>query len=562
MVGVWDDLMHVFPDIVRRAGDRITFVVLKGRSETAKNTSRDDFSVPSLPFHHVSEVVHADGSKVLTRETRNDDGSQTLLMEFFDIKGHKQKQTTRRRWISSNGSTRDISLTALSLNGELAVLVKKTRRNQMVGLKLERKRSHRGRDELVVSQVLPSGLFARTPLSVGDQILSINGVDFSERADTAEALSIFSKAEEDVMIRAWKSREWIERRQQRLAQTRQLVETFTIPPPKCVSPEFDDSSYGGSTFGYQSAKKLTLKNFAESERLEFAVKCHHTHFGALLVAQGVSPSSRLAAIGLQNGDVILSINGVDLRKEGDTSRAMNLIQSSDGSIEIEYQRLGDSYDEEESQIQRQESFAEDGTKCIRTETRNPDGSISVMIEEIGPGNPVDVGIGDRSSLSRQSDVSVTSGRDGSLNHRSWNSSSFTLNKLEDVKASKPLFITVYKTSPSQDVGIRLEASGDGLHVKTISPSGLLVGKPILPGDKILSINSHDFRTSRNVRKAKSIISQSTKVVSFEILKATALSGVDTMEYDATKNRRRPCICCTSRDEHHNRVGKSPPTSPS
>jgi C-terminal processing protease CtpA/Prc len=514
-------------------------VVSKGGEDSSANMSNDDFSIPNFPYRHVSEVVQPGGSKIVNREIKNDDGSLTVLMEFFDSSGQKQKQTTRRRWVSPDGSGSDISLASLSLNGELVILVKKADPKQKVGLKLQRKRSHRGQDMLVVSQVFPSGLFARTPLSVGDQILSINGVDFHEKGDPSDAAVIFANAKEDVRIRAWKSREWIERRQRRLAQTRHLVETFTIPAPKGTSYTFDDSSYGGSIQGYESSKKLTLSNIPTLERRDFGVEMQHTHFGTLLVAKGVSPSGRVAASGLQNGDVILAINGFDLRNDPDVDYAMTLINALDRSIEIEYQRVEDRLEEEAAKVQTQESFSADGTKCIRTETRNPDGSIFVKVEQIGPAIPVDVTLGERGNTTRKSENRDIIGLDGNPSQKAILASV--------VSDSQPVFVTARKASPSQDIGISLEVSGGRLYVKSISPNGLLVGKPILPGDRIQSINGHDFGTNPSVRKAMAIIAKSSTNVSFEVLKSSQEKGKSP---EPTTKRRLQRLCCNKRKTHN------------
>lgn len=372
--------------------------------------------------------------------------------------------------------------------------------------------------------------------------MSINGVDFSEKGDPSDAALIFANAEEDVLIRAWKSREWIERRQRRLAQTRHLVETFTIPAPKATAYTFDDSSYGGSIQGYESAKKLTLSNIPTLERRDFGVEMHHTHFGTLLVAKGVSPSGRVAAAGLQNGDVILAINGIDLRNDPDVDQAMSLINALDRSIEVEYQRIEDRFEEEAAKVQTQESFTADGTKCIRTETRNPDGSIFVKVEQIGPAIPVDVTLGDRSSTTGKSDSRHIRGVDGNASHKA------LLPSLPG--DSQPVFVTAHKTSPSQDVGISLEVSDGRLYVKRISPNGLLVGKPILPGDLIQRINGHDFGTNPSVRTAMSIIAKSTTIVSFEVLKTSQEKGAALRQksQDSSAKRRLQRLCCNKRSD--------------
>lgn len=548
--------LTLLSDVVSRARDRVTFVVLKKRHPDI-SISMDEFSLPSLPYHHVSEMVNPDQSKKVTREVKNNDGSQTIIMEYFDSSGRKLRQTTRRRWVTFDGSTRDISIVSLTFNGELAILVKKTSQSQIVGLKLHVNRTHRGRKALSVAQVFPSGLFARTPLSVGDTILSINGVDFSEKNDFREAEILLSKAEGDVAIRALKSKEWIERRQNHLVKPRLLEESFTIPAPQSRSFEFENASYGGSTLGYRSAKKLTLENFSASERLGITIKNQPTQWGTLLVATSVAPSSRLTAAGLQVGDIILSINDVDFREEPDANKATSLILSTSGKIEIEYQHIDDPVQEksETATIKTNRSFMPDGTRCIRTETRNPDGSILVKLEEIGPANPLDVAIeASPVSFVGPSDMSEISGWDGLTLHTS-SHGQFLAPEEVSVPASagsslvtnplEPVTITVTKSSESQNIGMSLVASKGVLYVKKISPGSLLVGKPVLPGDTVIAINGHGFRRNPNVREATSVIMNSPDTISFQILK-TSLRGQGVGKDRGIPKKRLGRFSCNKR----------------
>ena len=552
-------------DIVRRATDRITFVVKKSRDPTT-DMSIEDLSLPSLPYQRVEETVHADQSMTVTREISNTDGSQTVVNEFFDPSGRKQKQTTTRQWIMFDGSTRDISIVSRDVNGNLSMLVKKPSQSHTVGLGLQVKRTHRGRNSLVVSQVFPSGLFARTPLSVDDVILSINNVDFKGNPDATKASVILAQAERDITIRASKSLDWIESKQKGISQTRQLVETFTIPAPKSKSLEYDDSSYGGSLLGYMPAKKLTLKKFSASEQLGLAIQSQLTQWGTLLVTTAIAPSSRLALVGLKEGDVVLSVNGVDFTEDPDASRAMNLIRNNgDGDIEIEYQRVQDNQDGpkvETPQVETIETFKPDGTKCMRTERRNPDGSIFVKIEEIGPDNPLDVTIDepqgsfignfDRSEATGWDDASLQhSFREPSINSRRATSPGSNL--------LAPQNVLVEKAHPTQDVGINLATLRGVLYVRAISTKGLLVGKPILPGDTILSINGVDFRKEPNVREAMSVMSKSTSKITFRILKTSMVGGVGNRRRSQRTRVHRLCCGKSSRlVDHSDNIRRTSP----
>lgn len=505
---------------MRDAPDQVTFVVTKNKEV---DTSIDDISVPSLPYETANEIVKADGTRIKTREVTNDDGSQTIIAEFFDVGGRKQKQTTRRRRVAPDGSKRDISFSSLSASGEMTILVSKSTPREVVGLRLEKRRNHRGQNAIFVSQVFPSGLFARTPLSVGDIVASINDIDFSRKPDIQKASDLMSRTKSDIKVTARKPAEWIEQRKQRICQSRQLVETFTIDPPKSQAYQFDSSSYDDSFSGYNSTKKVSLKDFSASERLGVIIASQYTRWGMLLVAKDVAPSSRLAALGLKNGDVIISINGFDMKSEPDASRAMHLIRNSENGIEIEYQRLQNLTEGEAKSIPvaRMESFRPDGTKCTRTETWNPDGSILVRIEEVGPLNPVDAAVATlHSGDGLNPDVSHIS--TGS-SHFQAVSTSFSGGRSPPLE---PISITVHKSKRFPVVGLDLVVTNGLLRVAGIAQGGLLFGKPLLPGDTVLEINGQDFRKNPSVRRAESVLSRATKSITFTILKTSLLTRMD------------------------------------
>lgn len=492
--------------------------------EILDTSSVDEFSLPSLPYEQVDQVVNQDGSRIKTREIANNDGSQTVVSEFFNPDGRKQKQTSQRRWLAFDGSLQDISLSSLTTNGEMIISVRKTLQSDTVGLRLENRRTHRGHNAIFVSQVFPSGLFARTPLSVGDVILSINDLDFSVKPNVQEASEAMSLAKV-VKVVALKPVEWIEKRKFRISQARQLVETFTIDPPRSKAYRFDDSSYDDSTFGYNSAKKVSLKDFSASERLGLSIASQYTKWGVLLLVKDVAASSRLANLGLHNGDVILSINGVDMKKEPDADRAMNLIRNSGDSIELEYQRLGNIAVSPSATVPvaRMESFRPDGTKSIRTETRNPDGSVVVRIEEVGPSNPIDAAVSDVGSANRSfADTSATS----SVSIRNSSFLEAIASGVSDGQSSalEPVSVTVNKSKKSQDVGIHVTVISGSLFVTRVSKNGILFGKPILPGDTILDINGYDFRASPSTRRAQSILCKATKSITFTLLKTSLLTS--------------------------------------
>jgi len=509
-------------EIVRDAKDKVTFVVTKNK-DGLDASSVDEFVLPNLPHENVQQVVNDDGSHVKTRDIVNRDGSHTTIDEYFDVDGRKYKQTTRRTWQEFDGSARDISFSSLDAEGKMVIFVKKTIQSEVVGLRLENQKTYRGQNAIVVSQVFPSGLFARTPLSVGDIIVSINDIDFRVDSDIAVAAETMSRSKSGVKVIAMKPSDWIERRHQRISQPRQLVETFIIEPPKSMAYQFDDSAYDDSVFGYNSTKKVSLKDFSASERLGLIIVSQYTRLGVLLIVKEVSSSSRLAGLGLKNGDVILSINGIDMKREPDASRAMSLFRNSKKGIEIEYQRLTNLTEAETKHIPvaRMESFLPDGTKSIRTETRNPDGSVVVRIEEVTPANPIDAALLSIEPVDGSSGGDPRNGLPRSRSHFK----AVATGSPSESSTLEPMTITVNKSKRSQYVGIDLVVVNGTLCVSGVGKNGLLLGKPLLPGDTVLEINGHDFRRNPSSRRAQSILSNATKSIRFTILKTSMLNGL-------------------------------------
>jgi len=531
-------------EIVREAPDKVTFVVMKSK-EAMSNDSFDEYSLPSLPNEKIQQVVNQDGSRVRTREVANNDGSQTIIEEFFDAEGRKKNQTTRRRWLAFDGSWRDASFSSVDANGRMMVHVRKSIRTEIIGLRLESRRTHRGPNTIVVSQVFPSGMFARTPLSVGDHIVTINDIDFAVKPNLELALRTLSRAVDEIKVVAMKPSDWIERREQRISQPRQLVETFTIDPPRSQAYQFDVSAYDDSVFGYNSTKKVSLKDISASERLGMIVVSQYTRLGVLLVVKDVARSSRLATSGLRNGDVIVSINGIDMKSEPDAGRAMSLIQNSIASLDIEYQRIGNLIEEDAKAfpVARLENFLPDGTKTMRTETRNPDGSILVRIEEVGPAIPVDAALTTFDAAERSSpDIHRVS--PGASDGIKGKGSNFVASPSKLSRGHlEPVTFTVNKLNMSQSVDMDLTVVNGALCVARVGRNSLLLGKPLLPGDTVLEINKHNFRKNPSLRQAQAVLSNPTNTFTFTILRTSLHKGIQRDKPVSLTPKKKVSINC-------------------
>ena len=106
--------------------------------------------------------------------------------------------------------------------------------------------------------------------------------------------------------------------------------------------------------------------------------------------------------------------------------------------------------------------------------------------------------------------------------------------LEDDKASlasqrskkcRKVWITVVKEFPREKVGITFATIENKLVVTGVSPSGLLRGAPVLPGDTILSINGVNFSRDPDAEYAFAMVSRTPGELLFEILKTGYVIGV-------------------------------------
>ena len=203
-----------------------------------------------------------------------------------------------------------------------------------------------------VSNIDPNGLFAKTPLRVGDIILSINEFSFRKRPDAKVASGVIQGVNGDLTVVARKSQkslqEFLVKRRERKRQQRQrkTVETLHIPAPGGRPFEFDEESYGASRdHNYQASRRVKINKARREEDIGLTLKVQHSEWGRVLAVGDLSPSTihgveQLIRAGIKVGDVILEINGISFREENaDAGRAHVILETASGDVSIEYQPL-------------------------------------------------------------------------------------------------------------------------------------------------------------------------------------------------------------------------------
>lgn len=531
--------------IVRNEKSKITIVVQK-RGEIEDCGSLDGLS-RSLSYEHgVREIVNPDMSKTVTREVWHEDGSRTTIVEDFDEGGSKINKKTRTYKMGSDGSinvstdeqagrpSRLFSNGPLNVFGDMSMTVLKKSRSQKVGISLMTRETPNG-NVLFVSHIDPVGLFAKTPLRVGDTILSVNEFNFRNNPDAKLAFCVIQGVSGDLTIVARKSEQrgeefLLKRAKKKRDEHRRTVQTIHIPAPKLNEREFDEESYGACMDGYNSSRIFAVTKMNPNEDFGIKMVSEGTAWGTLLLISEISPSRRLSATDLKIGDAVLAINGVCFRDDPDENRAAAVLRDSRKHIVIEYQPLSIMKPAlrpaEPVQPRVTQIVKPDGVRCVRTETINPDGSTTVKVEEFAP-------IPDHVPIERtDSDISglgsVVSGMSTWVDPRERSVKIFEKSDSDSAKSifvpevvplnSDVVRVTVTKRNPKEEVGISVHTLNGALYVSKVSPTGLLVGKPILPGDIILSINNENFRKNPNAKDAFSLILHARDSVTFEVLK--------------------------------------------
>jgi hypothetical protein len=111
---------------------------------------------------------------------------------------------------------------------------------------------------------------------------------------------------------------------------------------------------------------------------------------------------------------------------------------------------------------------------------------------------------------------------------------------------RKLWMTVRKEFQHQQVGISFAVVNQRLLVTKVSPSGMLRGTPLVPGDIILSINKKDFRSDPHPEEAFRLVKEAPFEVILEILK-TGYVADDQISGLGTKScLHGPFLCARSR----------------
>jgi C-terminal processing protease CtpA/Prc len=566
---------------VKSAEDRVTFVVQKRRDAddhqsvagtTISSVSRD-WALPYTPDRSGQSTVEGGESKdESTKRRMVEDGSLVII---------KESTITEPIPVKANESWK--------LSGAIVVVVKMKSSSHNPGLRLGTKETSTGR-VLHIADINPSSPFTNTPLRVGDVVISINNVDLQDNADVVDAYSALGKSKDEIAVVARKSEEslteFLEDRKARvkpyagvksrervfeatpvvepsnshqispaerpIGSTLKKIEVTSLPdempaPSLCdTSFEFDEESYGASLNGYNSSKLIHIAKSYPQESLGLDLSLVSTEWGALLTIVRISPYCKAASTGIRVGDAILAINGVDFRENANVEQAQSVIKQARKDVDIEIQQLSlrpTTIPEKQTNFNDGITILEsNNVGVVRTRTFDSNDDFLTQSETLKIAGKVDKEDPYNSSASMRSlDIPMVR-RTQSSTPKEDDRSSLALQR---TKKFRKVWITVVKEHAREIVGISFTTIQNKLIVTDVSPSGLLRGAPVLPGDTILSINGVNFSRDPNAEYAFALVVRAPKELLFEVLKTGYVIGVDKVE---PKSCLRRLACNRSRKD--------------
>ncbi|CAJ1900259.1 unnamed protein product [Cylindrotheca closterium] len=503
-----------------------------------------------------TEKAMRGAGKVVTSEVLNEDGSLTIIVDEIDENGERiHREIRRERYNADNGEVlrpqfgADPSLLPAKMQlteedryhfddhrymyqstpvpehsmqhsrrrkppKQKKIVVNKTDKFQKLGIKLE---LHEGDTNiLLVTGIHPSGLIAaaQSSLVVGDMIVSINGFDFMDNASLEIANTIIRNSTGEITLYAIDGEDDLDGFSKETSVTEPET-PFSSSADFRNEMTFDEGSYGGSIGNYMASKVVRITKSDPSESIGLKLVQQRSHWGRMLVVLEVF--GKAVQSGIEVGDAILAINGVNFRGKPDPLRAELVLRKATNVVVIEIQRLSGM---------NVALPAPRNKKAERPDKRAPepknsmDSRISKSIDQFDATF--------QTHMSLKSNEAVRSKRTvgpGQSNERTLPKT--TPNNVDVLRPqfippkSKTIIVRVKKESPQQDVGLKVEAINGVLYVSKISLQGLLVGKSIVPGDIILSINNKWFLEYPSVADAEAQLRKPTKLFVIEVKKSPA-----------------------------------------
>ena len=334
---------------------------------------------------------------------------------------------------------------------------------------------------LIVSKISPSGLLSKTDLWVGDIILAINDVSFRDNPDAEHAAAVVDDARDKVCIEFQRISGWEPALPPRQTQTTEVTETLLSNGRKIVRTE---------TCHADKSKKVKIEEFDPPRRVNVPIQLNNSD---------ISPMSS-TYVGNMRGLEAASFDD-DFQRQVTKQRMLLSIENEE-ALDADSPKL----------LQRRDSGLKSlsfDDSCFRGKD-DEEGAEQIVqaITDRNAGAQTIMRPRTRESKTPASIFKATVGP----------------------KGIDTIVLTVTKKDSSQEVGISMGTVKGVLYVTRLSATSLFVGKPILPGDTILSINNISFRKDAATKDAFAAIVNAPNTVTIELKKTANQEHVLDADY--------------------------------
>lgn len=102
-------------------------------------------------------------------------------------------------------------------------------------------------------------------------------------------------------------------------------------------------------------------------------------------------------------------------------------------------------------------------------------------------------------------------------------------------------VTVGKSNPRQDAGLKVEEKNGKYYVRKVPSGGLFARTPVIAGDKILELNGIDSREYKNVNEMKKVLKDEPKITVVVLRRDpdASESSASSVDYDELKAIKPP-----------------------
>jgi C-terminal processing protease CtpA/Prc len=282
-------------DIVTAATNRVTIVMQK-KFEMDDYQSATETSISSMT-KGISSFVYdknqpnsfkrnmsSTSASIEGTETINDsldtskEGNESSEATFNKL-SRREKMIGDGLLVSENSEiTEPVSILineSWKLSGAIVVNVKEMNHSDEPGLRMGIKETSNGR-VLFVSDIIPSSPFAKTPLRIGDIILSINNVSLHENVDVVNAYAALGKSGNRITVVAKKGQEslndfLLDGRREPVIQKDEIIlndrKIISTPSSTGTAGTAGTTKSGTTTISSQDEATFNISNFKEKNKI-------------------------------------------------------------------------------------------------------------------------------------------------------------------------------------------------------------------------------------------------------------------------------------------------------